>query len=371
MVEVKKVAVVSNTAWSIWNFRRGLITALVSRGHEVVAIAPPGPFAGQISGLGCRFLSLWHLAPKGTQIGQDLLLIRELRRIFKAEQFDCVLSYTIKPNLYVGLAARGLALRTLPTVNGLGFVFQKKSLLATLAKRLFRASFSRAQRVFFQNADDLAFFLQNKMVSRERSGLVAGSGVNLNEFQAVPGKNFEAPPVFLFAARLVAEKGVMEYIQAAEIVKKALPEVRFLLLGLEADNPNALSAGILQSRLNPAFVEWLPPTHDMSSFMDAVDCVVLPSYYGEGVPRVLLEALAKGLPVITTDQPGCRDTVAAGSNGWLVPPRAVEALVEAMFAFCEMSPQLRAAMGRASRAKAVQTFDEQKIIQKYLDIIEA
>ncbi len=370
-MEVKKIAVVSNTAWSIWNFRRGLITALISRGHEVVALAPAGPFAEQISRLGCRFVPLRHLAPKGTQICQDLLLIRELHRIFKTEKFDWALSYTIKPNLYTGMAAGRLALRTLPTVNGLGFVFQQKNLLSTLAKLMFRGAFRRANPVFFQNADDLAFFLQNGLVSTDRTGLVAGSGVNLNEFQPTPGKNFEAAPVFLFAGRLVAEKGVQEYIQAAEMVKKVLPGVRFFLAGLEADNPNALSVSTLRSKLDPAFVELLPPTHNMSSLMDTVDCVVLPSYYGEGVPRVLLEALAKGLPVITTDQPGCRDTVDAGSNGWLVPPREVGALVEAMFAFCQMSPQLRAVMGRASRAKAAQTFDEQKIIQKYLDIIEA
>ncbi|MBL7805243.1 MAG: glycosyltransferase family 4 protein [Saprospiraceae bacterium] len=366
-----RVAIVSNTAWSIWNFRRGLISNLLQHGVSVTVLAPSGPFVEQIERLGCRFVPLKRLAPKGKQVGQDLLLIRELRKLYKEGKYDWILTYTIKPNLYTGLAMAGLPLRWAPTVNGLGVIFLKKNWLGLLAKALYRRAFRRADCVFFQNPDDRLFFEKNRMVTCEKARQVAGSGVNLEEFAPVDARHFSQSPVFLLAARLIAEKGVFEYLEAARWVKAKFPEARFLLAGLPAENPNALSRKALLARLQTETVELIPPTDDMPALLDTVHCVVLPSYYGEGVPRVLLEALAKGLPVITTDMPGCRDTVVAGRNGWLVPPRNSAALSAAMFAFCEMSPQLRAEMGKAGRLLAQQIFDEQLIIQKYLELVTA
>ncbi|MCC7506642.1 MAG: glycosyltransferase family 4 protein [Saprospiraceae bacterium] len=366
-----RVAIVSNTAWSIWNFRRGLISKLLQHGISVTVLAPPGPFVEQIERLGCRFIPLQRLAPKGKQVGRDLLLIRELRRRYKEGKYDWILSYTIKPNLYTGLSIAGLPVRWAPTVNGLGVIFLKNNWLGALAKTLYRRAFRRADCVFFQNPDDRLFFENKRMITPEKARQVAGSGVNLEEFAPVEDGHFSKDPVFLLAARLIAEKGVFEYLEAAQTVKSRFPNARFLLAGLPAENPNALSRKALASRLQAGTVELIPPTDDMPALLDAVQCVVLPSYYGEGVPRVLLEALAKGLPVITTDMPGCRDTVVDGRNGWLVPPRNSAALSAAMLAFCEMSPQLRADMGKEGRHLAQQTFDEQIIIQKYLELVTA
>lgn len=365
------VAVLSNTAWSIWNFRRGLIAALLREGYRVVALAPRDGYETRIEGLGARFIGLSQLHPQGRKIGQDMRLIRELRTIYSKENIGWVISFTIKPNTFGGLAAMGSSTVTLPTVNGLGYVFQKKGLLGRIAGLLYRLAFRRAKAVFFQNVDDRAFFLQNRLVEAGKCRLVAGSGVDLQQFFPTPGKSFVRTPVFLFAARLVAEKGIHEFLAAAGQVKTTVPEAQFLLAGMTADNPNALSFNDLELHIQQERVRLVPPTDDMSALLDTVDCVVLPSYYGEGVPRVLLEALAKGLPVITTDWPGCRDTVDAGENGWLVPPRDAGALATAMLEFCKMSPQLRAAMGRAGREKAVQVFDEQLVIQHYLDTIKA
>ncbi|MFN8301028.1 MAG: glycosyltransferase family 4 protein [Saprospiraceae bacterium] len=367
----KKLALVSNTAWSVWNFRKGLIIALLQAGWQVDVLAPPGPFTAQIERLGCRFLPLRHLAPKGKKFYQDLLLIRELYDYYRRGNYRWILSYTIKPNLYTGLALRWSCACWLPTVNGLGVVFLQKNLLSRLAAGLYRWSFRSAQRVVFQNADDRRFFEENGLVSPEKAIQVAGSGIDLSAFRPLPGKQFDRAPVFLFAGRLIAEKGVREYIEAARKLQSMCPDARCLLSGLPAENPRAVTWAALEAHLEGSGVGLLVPTDDMAGLLDTVDCVVLPSYYGEGVPRILLEALAKGLPLITSDMPGCKDTVEPGRNGWLVPPRDTDALFRAMFAFCQMSPQLRAAMGREGRSKAQHTFDEQLIIQKYLDILDS
>ena len=367
----KKLALVSNTAWSVWNFRKGLIISLLNAGWQVDVIAPPGIFVEQIERLGCRFLPLQQLAPKGKRAFQDLLLVRELRNYFRQGNYRWILSYTIKPNLYTGFALGKKGARWLPTVNGLGVVFLQKNGLFRLAALLYRLSFRRAHRVVFQNEDDRLFFEKNGMVAAAKTVQVAGSGIDLTAFQPLPGKQFERAPVFLFAGRLIAEKGVREYIDAARQLKSACPAARCLISGLPAENPRALARAALETHLEGSGVALLSPTDDMASLLDQVDCVVLPSYYGEGVPRILLEALAKGLPVISSDMPGCRDTVEQGRNGWLVPARDTEALFRAMFAFCQMSPQLRAELGREGRLKAESKFDEQLIIQKYLAILDS
>lgn len=263
-------------------------------------------------------------------------------------------------------------IRFLPNVSGLGRAFIRRSLLTLLVETLYRATFGRADRVFFQNSDDLALFVDKGLVSADRTERLPGSGVDLQRFQPArpPGRPGEAA-VFLLVARMLWDKGVGEFVEAAGVVRARFPDARFQLLGFaDVANPSAIPMAQIQAWVDDGCVEYLGSTDDVRSFLESADCVVLPSYR-EGVPRTLLEAAAMCRPIIATDAPGCRDTLIDGETGFLCRPADGQDLADKCLQFIALPDSTRQAMGGRGRQLMERRFDERLVIERYLEVVAA
>ena len=366
-----RIVVVANTSWYLYNFRRNLIRALIEDGHEVVAMGGDSDYGHRLEAEGLTHVPL-QFSSAGTQPWHELRAVFALRRALKAGRYDLALSYTPKANIYTAMARMGLRLQQVMNISGLGRAFTSPGLIVTpIVKWLYRWTTCRATWVFFQNADDRNLFLQRDLVPADRQSLVPGSGVDLGHFCAKPlpcEVGLCEHVTFLMIARLIKDKGVLEFIEAARAVHAKKPETRFLLLGPADNSPNApIDADMVQSWRNAGVVQYQGSVDDVRPYIERADVVVLPSYR-EGVPRSLLEAAAMGRPVIATDVPGCRDVVEAGSTGMLCRVADAESLAEAMTEFLNMPVARRVAMGRAGRARVEACFDERTVIAHYREI---
>jgi glycosyltransferase involved in cell wall biosynthesis len=366
-----KILVVGALPLSLVNFRGDLIRALVGAGHEVVAMADSAPdgLVRDIESLGARFRP-FPVQRNGMNPVRDLATLRALRRAFLELRPDVVLAYTIKPIIWGGLALRGLPeVRFFALVTGLGFAFQGggfyRTGLARLATRLYRASLRRASRVIFQNQDNLSEFVGRRITRPESAAVVNGSGVDVRRFMksALPAGN----AVFLLIARLLREKGLREFAGAARLVKSKYPEVVCRLVGPPDPSPDGLPLAEVMSWDAQGLVEYLGETQDVRPHLAASHVFVLPSYH-EGMPRTILEAMATGRPILTTEVPGCRETVVPGENGFLVPRGDVKALAERMAWFMEHRERWES-MGERSRQMAEERFDVEKVNRELLKLM--
>jgi glycosyltransferase involved in cell wall biosynthesis len=365
----KKVVVISRCAWTMFNFRLPLLRALRAAGAEVIALGAGGD--GYEAKLREQQVDFRHvpIAARSVQPLADVRLLFRLVRDMARERPDVVHCFTIKPAIYGPIAAwlSRVPVRMV-TITGLGHAFTSAGgLLRRLVTLLYRISLARAHRVYFQNAADRELFVSAGIVAPDRAKVCAGSGVDLVRFAPtrLPAEDPAQPVRFLMIARLIREKGISEYVQAAERVKQRHPAVEFSLLGGEDQrNPSALSSSEVAALRASAAVRWLGETSDVPPYISATDIVVLPSYR-EGLPRTLLEAGAMGRPVIATDVVGCRDVVVDNVTGFLVAPRDVASLAAAMERMIESRAQL-AAMGRAARERVVALFDERAVIDETL-----
>lgn len=363
------VGIVLNTAWNIQNFRLGLIRALLASGAKVVAIAPADEFVPEIEATGCTFVPLKQLARKGVNPFQDLRLAWELAQIYQKNDLDVVLHYTIKPNIYGSMAARWVGIPMISTVTGLGYSFMQEGWVNRIVQQLYRWAFKAKGKVVFQNRDDQQLFIERQLCPAEKTQLIKGSGINTVYFAPQPKKEALDRVVFLFVGRLLYDKGIVELFEAAKLAKAACPEAVFWVVGaLDEGNPSALNKAQLEAAQDNGLVKYWGATTDVRSFMCSADVVVLPSYR-EGLPRVMLESLAMGKPVITTNVAGCRETVKAQENGYLVPAKDSQALAKAMIDLYQKTPEERQAMGAIGRELALAEFDEQVIVQQYQDLI--
>ena len=363
-----RIAVVSNTCWYLFNFRLNLMLALQASGHTVIAVAPNDAYAQRIRDAGIAFEAV-PISGGSTQPLRELQSVQRLGAVFRRQQVGLVLSYTPKGNLYSALACIALRIVFVPNVSGLGRAFIRKSLVTQVAKALYRLTFSRAHRVFFQNLDDMAVFVTSGLVQKANAERLPGSGVDLTRFVPMP---LVAKPndqtVFLLVARMLWDKGVGEYVQAARTVRAVHPGARFQLLGfLDVANPSAVPRADIEVWVAEGVVDYLGPTDDVRPCLEQADCVVLPSYR-EGVPRTLLEAAAMARPIITTDAPGCRDTVIDSKTGFLCRAADASDLAEKILRFIAMTPDARLAMGQNGRTFVEKNFDERLVIQSYLKL---
>ena len=365
-----KVVISINTAWNLVNFRGGLIRALIADGHEVIAFAPKDAFVPRLEAMGCRFIAL-PMDNGGTRPAHDLLLWLRYLKLFYQVRPDVYLGYTVKPNVYGSLAANFFGIPVVNNVAGLGAVFIRDSWLTRLVRMLYKAAFRRSHHVFFQNNEDMALFLDQGLISHGSVSRVPGSGIDLHAFRFEPAPAKEGQSLrFLLVARLLWDKGVAEYVEAARIVRQNYPEVRFQLLGfLDVENPTAVTRENVNGWVTEGVIEYLGVTDDVKPFMVAADCVVLPSYR-EGVPRSLLEAAAIGRPIVTTDAVGCRDVVDDGVNGYLCQIKNALDLSEKLFRMIKLSADERSRMGAAGREKMQKEFDEKIVIDRYLSILK-
>jgi glycosyltransferase involved in cell wall biosynthesis len=325
-----KVLIIAGYTPSLINFRGDLIRAMVAEGHKVMAAGPEGGYEDQIAELGAEFLQI-PFSRTGSNPFKDLILINRLRRIMAIEKPDIVFGYTIKPVIYGSIAARLAGVKNIYSmVTGLGYVFLAKGIksfvIRNITKQLYSMAFKSCKKVLFQNPDDLNEFVQLGLIHDKKCVLVHGSGVNLDRFTPSP---LPQTPVFLMICRILKDKGVMEYLEAAKQVKKIYPEARFQLLGPFDTNPTALKYEDIGTYVDDGSIEYLGETKDVRPFISNASVYVLPSYR-EGTPRTVLEAMAMKRPIITTDAPGCRETVIDGRNGFLVPIKDVDALAQKM-----------------------------------------
>jgi len=367
-----KIAIVANTAWYLYNFRLNLARSLQAEGHELVFVSPADAYASKLQEAGFAHRH-WPLSTTGTNPWRELRSVLALRRQFLAEKPDAVLSYTPKGNIYSGAALLGRPGALLPNISGLGAVFSAGGALAALVRGLYRLVISRrAAHVFFQNEDDMAQFVGAGIIEPARAERLMGSGVDLQRFTQRPLPSAtDADPqaaTFLLVARLIPEKGIQEYVAAARALRAQGCRARFQLLGT-LDERRGLSLAQIQAWQDEGLVRYLGTSDDVPGVIAQADCLVLPSYYREGVPRSLIEGAAMGRPIITTDMPGCRDVVQPGVTGWLCEPRSADSLRQAMQDFLDMPTVRRDAMGTAARERAVKLFDESAIIDRYASVL--
>lgn len=365
------IALVANTSWYIYNFRRNLLHALLAEGHDVIAIAPEDDYSQRLTDEGIDYRHI-SLIGAGTNPILELRSLLALRQILRKTQVDVVLSYTPKGNIYTGFAIMGSPTKFVANISGLGCAFVNRSWLTVLAMMLYRYAFRRADWVFFQNEDDRQIFTDAGLVNVAKTERIPGSGVDLSRFSPVATiqeKDVDAP-TFLLIARLLWNKGVSEFIEAARLIRTLFPKTRFQLMGfLDVANPSAVPEQTVKGWVEEGIVEYLGTSDDVRPHLSTADCFVLPSFYREGVPRSLLEAAAMGKPIITTDAAGCRDTVDDGITGFLCHPRNAQDLADKMLKFLKLPLTERQAMGARAQDKMKREFDERIVIDRYLTVI--
>ncbi len=366
-----KIIFVSPKNRTVYNFRGDLIKEIIALGHEVVVTGPNNIDVDKITALGVRFVEI-PMEKTGVNAKSDLKYIFALKKLFKKEKPDITFGYTIKPVVYGAIAAKMAKVKNrISMVEGLGYIFtantKKAKILRPIVKTLYRIGFSCAQRVIFINPDDLKDFTNMKLLKKDKCRQVNGVGVNLEHFSPEPLPN---EPVFFMLSRALIAKGVRVYLEAAEIVRRKYPNVRMMLLGeIDEKMQDSLKKEEVQKYIDSGCIEYFPEHPDVRLFYKQCSVFVLPSYR-EGVPRTTMEAMAMGRPVITTDAPGCRETVIDNETGFFISTGDSAALAEAMCRFIE-NPSLIHEMGEKSYNFCKEKFDVRKInkdLIKYLGI---
>lgn len=365
----KTIAVGCNTCHYVW-LRKHIFQAFIQEGYDLVIMAPKDAYTEHLVAMGAAHFDVPMRMNKNPV--SDYLLYRRFLAAFRAVQPDIYLGYTIKPNVYGSMAAHKSGVPVINNIAGLGTLFVSRNFVAWIAKALYRIALRQSARVFFQNPDDRDLFTTNSIVGHERHDLLPGSGVNLSTFAFDP---LPVPPVrdtlrFLLIGRMLWDKGVGEFVEAARRIRETRPDAEFYLLGgMDNDNPTAIPPAQIDAWAAEGHVTYLGYSDDVPAEIHKVDCIVLPSAYPEGTPRMLLEGAATGRPIITTDAPGCRNTVDDGVSGYLCALRDARDLQDKTEKIIAMSPQERSDMGRAGRAKMEREFDEGIVIEKYLELI--
>ena len=363
----KKITICSNTSWYLYNFRQGLIKALQNQGYEVSLIAPIDDYSKRLEYLGCKHYDI-ELNNKGTNPIEDTKLMYQYYKLFKEINPDILLIYTIKPNIYASIISKILNIETINVVAGLGTVFLDNKPSSKLARWLYKISLFN-NKVLFENGDDNNEFIKRNIIRKRQSTIIPGSGINTNSFKARNIAVKKDNITFLLIARLIKDKGVIEYIEAIKSIKDKYPNAKFKILGsYYFDNPSAISKDEVNSWVKDGIIEYLGYTDAVLEEIEKVDCVVLPSYR-EGLSRVLLEAGSMSKPIITTNVTGCREVVDNGYNGFLVTPKDSKSLALAIENMINLSHKERLEMGMRGRLKVINEFDEKIVIKKYLDAI--
>jgi len=363
-----RIGIIINTSWNIYNFRKGLIKHLQQAGHTVVTIAPYDGYEQELARLGCETYPL-NIQNKGSNPLQDLKLIAEMYRTYKQARIDIALHYTIKPNIYGSVACKLLGIPCISNVSGLGTVFIRDNLTARIAHILYKIAFRFPKTVFFQNSDDCQVFLDKQLVSPSKIDLLPGSGINLAEF--VPQQHFQRNLsfIFLMIARLIYDKGIIEYVEAGKQLKAEGHNVRLQVLGkIETEAHLGVSEQTIREWEKAGIIEYLGTTNDVRPFIRQADCVVLPSYR-EGTPRTLLEAAALAKPLIATDVPGCKEVVKHRYNGLLCQVKNSDDLAQKMKEILLSDNTTLELMSKNSRILVEEQFDENIVIQKYTEAI--
>jgi glycosyltransferase involved in cell wall biosynthesis len=345
-----KIGLVANTDWYLFGYRKPLAAALLRAGHSVVLLSPRGQYAPRLVAEGYNWQEL-DFSRKGTNPLRGLLDIVGFWQTYRREHFDVVHHFTMKAVIYGSIAAKLLSTPVIVnSITGLGSVFTSTALSMRVLRKLVIALYRwalKGTRVVFQNSADMEYMIQARLVVPERAHLIKGSGVDVSSFSHEPEPT--SLPIVLLASRMLWEKGVKEFVDAARQLNQTERIAQFVLVGApDPGNPSSISEHQLQTWSEAGDVTWLGWRDDMPAVIKSASIICFPSFYGEGLPKILLEAGAAGRPVVASDIPACREIISHQVNGLLVPPRDVDALVKALRALIEDAP-LRQRMGQAGR----------------------
>ena len=360
----------SNSCWNLLNFRTALLRGLQEAGYRLVAIAPFDAHADALAQQGVQIMPLTFVRSAMNPMSNVSLFARYVR-LLRTLRPAAFCGFTIKPNIYGTIAARIAGVPAINNVTGLGTVFLSNRFLWSAARRLYGFAFRRSHTVFFHNPEDREIFVANRIVRPEQARVIPGSGVDLEHFQPASSAIEEAvPPRFLFIGRLIRQKGIREFVEAARLVRTSMPDARFQLLGNpDPGNRSSINEAELKSWIDEGLVEHLGEHADVRPFIRDATAVVLPSYR-EGLSRALLEGAAMGKPLIGADVAGCRDMIEDGATGALARVRDARSLADAMLRIGGLPPARLRQMGLAARAKVEREFGEERVVRAYLEALE-
>lgn len=364
---IKTVALVSNTSWSLYNFRLGLIQKLQKTGYKVLVIAPVDKYTPLLIDNGCNFVPI-EVDNYGYNPWKDFKNFLAWIKIYRRHKIDFIFHYTIKPNIYGSLAATILKIPSIAVVTGLGHLFTDLTWKTAIAKLLYKLAFSKVSQVWFLNESDAAIFSQMALLSESKIKYLPGEGINTRHFQQYAyGLLSNGCFKFLLASRLIIEKGIEDYVKAARLIKKMGYQVEFQLLGfIETENPQHVSLEKIQQWEQEGLIRYLGYTDDIRPYLEKIDCLVLPTYYREGIPRILMEGASMQIPLIATDNVGCRQVVEDSVNGFLCERKNPKDLARCMEQMLSLTHKERARFGLLGRRRVYTLYHENIIINKYL-----
>jgi glycosyltransferase involved in cell wall biosynthesis len=364
-IQIKKVAFVSNSAWSVWNFRREVVKSLLDAKLRVYVIAADDEYAVRLESMGCTVIRI-PFDNRSKNLISDLIFFRRLKKVYKQLRPDFIFHYVAKPNIYGSLAAEQLNIPSVAVVTGLGYGFAKQNWLSQIMQMLYRRAFRKVNEVWFLNNDDAKIFADRKIISIDRMKVLPGEGVNVGHFAASHSANDKGSFRFLMSSRLLKSKGIGLYAQAARILRKKNYDISCGLIGFfEVNHPDSISEAELHQWEKECGVKYFGFAEDVRPFLRDTDCFVFPSYYNEGVPRCLLEAASMSVPIITSNNRGCKEVVLNNSNGYLCNVNDPFDLADKMERMMQLTTEQRLRMGANGRALVIRQFNIDKLIAIY------
>ena len=358
----KKVLFLVNHDVVIYNFRRELVERLLSDGYQVIISSPYGERIDDLVKMGCKYIDA-KIERHGTNPLNELKLLNYYTKIMRDIKPDVVLTYTIKPNIYGGIAAKKYGIPYIANITGLGTAVEKKSIMQKITIVLYKFAFSNIQRVFFQNTENMKFFKDNNIVV-DRHKLIPGSGVNLEHFQVLEYPQ-ESTTEFVFISRIMKEKGIDQFIEAAKHITIKYPNAKFHVCGFCEEKYE----DILRNLQIDGVLTYHGMVRDVREILKKTHCTIHPTYYPEGLSNVLLESAASGRPIITTDRSGCKEVVDYGVNGYMIKQKDSLDLIKKVEEFLTLKFEDKQRMGLAGRTKVEKEFDRQIVVKAYIEEI--
>jgi glycosyltransferase involved in cell wall biosynthesis len=369
----QKIALVANTSWSIYNFRLGLITHLQKLEYQVLVIAPEDDFSRYLIEKGCDFVPI-KLESYGQNLLHDIGIVLQLRHIYRQHRPNLIFHYTIKPNIYGTIAASLCRIPTIAVTTGLGLLSTSaNTFVHKISLLLYRLAGRFTHEMWFLNEPNRQFFIKKNIIKPAKAHLLPGEGVDTEWFKPSEDttQSVKDDVNFLFAGRFIENKGIFEFAEAARLILKRYPQAKFQILGfINYENPLAVQEEQLKKWESEKILTYLGKTTDIRPYLDNADCLVYPSYYGEGLSRVLLEAASMAIPIITTDHTGCREIIIPNVSGFLCKSKNVSDLVKKIERFLLLPQKKRDKMGEKSREYVISNFEESIIIQLYIEAIK-
>jgi glycosyltransferase involved in cell wall biosynthesis len=367
---MKKIILVSNTSWYLYNFRLSIIKLFIEQGFEVICIGNYDEYSEKLKQNGAKFIKS-SLENKGKNPINDYRYFSFLFKVYKQLNPAFIFHYTIKPNIYGSMAAKKAGIPSIAIVSGAGHAFKKENLLNNVARKLYTKAATSCDEMWFVNKEDQQLFKEQKITRFVKTKVLPGEGINTDIFkrdEIYPANNSKF--TFLLSGRMLWDKGIGIYVEAARIIKKKYPDTKFQLLGfIDNLSPSAINKEQIDAWVKENIIEYLGSTDNVKSFLNKINCFVLPSYYKEGVPKSLLEAASLEIPLIATDNVGCREVVTDGYNGFLCKIKDCNSLAEKMELMINMPKKDLITMGVNSRKKVMAQFHENLVLNYYKEVL--